>query len=263
MIIYFSGTGNSRAVAQGLSEALGDSSVTAITSPSGECRLSTADSGEKVIWVFPIYSWGVPPIVKKYIRSIGASSLDSAEHFMVCTCGDDCGFAHKQWRREMKRKGWTARGAWSVIMPNTYVALPGFDVDPTDLAQDKIAKATRRIKEVARAISVSSRVEDITIGSMPWLKTRIIYPFFTRFLMSAKRFRVSEACIGCARCAQACPTGNIVINEKPVWRDNCAGCQACYHSCPYHAINRSKFTESKGQYRYAQTTNPSIRNQKQ
>ena len=86
MIACFSGCGNSRPVGERLALLLSDS-VTAIT-PSADWRKAPGDK-TRMIWVFPIYSWGVPPVVVSHIAE--ATFPDGMEHYMVCTCGDDTG----------------------------------------------------------------------------------------------------------------------------------------------------------------------------
>ncbi|MDE5668742.1 MAG: flavodoxin domain-containing protein, partial [Duncaniella sp.] len=61
MIIYFSGTGNSRAVATELGR-LTDEEVKAMTPSMRGGDIEMTDS-QRLIWVFPVYSWGVPPYV--------------------------------------------------------------------------------------------------------------------------------------------------------------------------------------------------------
>ncbi|MCM1520419.1 MAG: EFR1 family ferrodoxin [Lachnoclostridium sp.] len=240
MIYWFSGTGNSRRVAQHLAQLLGDGM--AFMTPG------LKSDHERVIWVFPIYSWGVPPYVAEVIRT--ASLAEGSRHYMVATCGDDAGLAPQMWRKLLEPHHVVPMAAYTVIMPNTYVVLPGFDVDPPELRDSKLEQEPERTRHIARLISESSTTDDFTTGSMPWIKTRLIYPWFIAHMMSPRDFKVSDACISCGRCSRDCPVSNISMDEKgrPVWGDRCAGCLACYHVCPAHAISFGRFTASKGQY---------------
>lgn len=242
MIFWHSGTGNTRYVAERLAELTSQTLSHISTAPDYQCH-----EGEKIIWLFPVYSWGVPPVVKKYIRL--SDNLREGEHFMVCTCGDDVGLTHEMWRKLMRRKEYTARGAWSVQMPNNYVVLPGFDVDSVALTQEKLIRCESRIEEVARGIRCGAKVDSVVRGSLPGLKTRVLYPLFVSFLMSPKPFHHTDSCISCGKCAKVCPTSNISMrNHHPCWGEDCAMCLGCYHVCPVHAVAYGKRTRNKGQY---------------
>lgn len=244
-LLYFSGTGNSAYVASSLARLLDAPAPLAI--PTNHVDITPEST---VIWVFPVYSWGVPPVVAEAIRSISFSATPGT-HYMVCTCGDDTGYTDRQFRSLITARGWKMAGAFSVIMPNTYVTLPGFDVDKTSVASAKLSEAPARISEIAALIESGSSDISMTRGSFPALKSRIIYPWFIRHLMSPSGFHVTDRCTGCGRCIRRCPMSNITAgtnHRHPVWGDNCAFCLACYHICPEHAVEYKKATKGKGQY---------------
>lgn len=244
MILYFSGTGNSRYVARELARHLGEPEpVGMVTAPDAV----DAGAGD-VIWVFPIYSWGVPPVVEKCMRRIAISGR--GRHWMVCTCGDDIGMAHRQWRAIVNERGWIPAGCFSVQMPNTYIAFPGFDVDKPDVEHRKLIAASVRVADIAGRIKSGEEAVDVVKGAVPWIKSRIVYPWFVRHAMSPSRFYVTDRCIGCGRCKRECPLSNIVMGplSQPRWGDNCAMCLRCYHTCPVHAVGYGRYSSKKGQY---------------
>jgi NAD-dependent dihydropyrimidine dehydrogenase PreA subunit len=277
MIIYFSGTGNSRLVAERLHQAFypEDSRREMIYELSGDRLLHpnkqlinlealqadcesagrSASSDRQVvrnlIWVFPIYSWGVPPIVLRFIDKVKLKGGDEARHFMVCTCGDDIGRADDQWRKHIGRRGWTPRGAFSVIMPNTYVCMKGFDVDPKDLEAEKLSAMPARVDEIVEEIRRGYADSDVTRGSWAWLKTNVVYGWFRAFQMSPMPFKAdAQKCTSCGLCARSCPMMNIQLADgRPQWGPSCTMCLRCYHRCPVNAIAYGKQTAEKGQYR--------------
>ncbi len=245
MIFCFSGTGNSLWVAQRLADILEDR-IYLIADNNLTPIKSTA---ERVIWVFPIYSWGVPPVVKRFIQSQDIIFQNQPLHYMVCTCGDDTGIAYKQWRKLITKRGWIARSAFSVQMPNTYTLMKGFDVDSNEIMQQKLDAAPERVNFIAKQIRLNTCTDDITTGSWAWIKTRIIYPGFMKFCMSPKPFHATENCISCQKCSRECPLQNIKMTEgHPQWGNNCTMCLRCYHTCPQHAIAYGNATKGKGQY---------------
>ncbi len=252
MIYCFSGNGNSRYVARLLSERLCDEAVMIdrdmidrVMEMRDERQAST---GERVIWVFPIYAWGLP---KPVLVATKGCVTPGSRHYMVATCGDDCGCADDLWRAAIRSNGGIPVSAFTVEMPNTYTLLPGFDVDSPDVVARKLAAVPKRVDEVASLIAGGDEVTDVVRGSFPRFKTDVIYPRFMKYGVKPHKFNYDTArCIGCGSCATVCPMGNVEMRDgHPVWGDLCAMCLACYHTCRVHAVNYGTATRSKGQYR--------------
>lgn len=245
MIIYFSGTGNSEAVAKYLSASLSED-VTVIR-PGASFRPETA--GSRIIWIFPVYGWDMPPVVSEFITGTILPD-NNLPHYMVAVCGDDIGLTALNWKKLINSKGWTPKAMFSVQMPNNYVCLPGFDVDPEPLEHKKLGAMPMHVESIASMILAGNTGEHTVRGKFAWVKSRVISPVFRKFLMKPSGFNVNEEkCIGCGKCAGCCPCGNISMKkDKPVWSDNCAFCLRCYHVCPVNAIGYGKWTINKGQY---------------
>ncbi len=210
--------------------------------------------GDQLGFVFPVYAWSVPPIVERFVNRLSPDFIRDVNNreipvWMVCTCGDDIGRTDKRMEKILERKGLKMKGAWSVIMPNTYVLLPGFDVDPTELEQKKLKEAEPRITEISKAIRQKKFTVDVTRGTMPRIKTNLIFPLFRRYGINPQKWHWNSRCIKCNKCESVCPVGNIEMKEgHPLWHNKCISCLACYHHCPTHAINYGKITRNKGQY---------------
>lgn len=249
MIFYFSGTGNSRWVAEQLATASSEELVSiADVYISGKRPVFSV--GEKVGFVFPVYSWGPPSIVLHLIDTIQFIEKPVYLYF-VCTCGDDTGKTAQIFCRAVHRRGWECQAGFSVVMPNTYVCLPGFDVDSGEVAGAKCNRAVRRIAEISRLVGEGVKRMDCFPGSFPAVKSYLIRPLFNRFWVSSQRFGAEDTCISCGKCVQVCPLHNIrLVDGKPVWGKECTSCLACYHHCPRHAVTYGKYTKGKGQYTF-------------
>lgn len=248
MIFYFSGTGNSYWVARQLAARLDDVLV-----PMAEEEALTKayqwKANEKVGFVFPVYSWAPPKLVLDFIARV---RMDRPEYvYFVCTCGDDTGKTADLFVKALNKRGWECQAGYSVTMPNTYVSLPGFDVDDEEVERMKVQNALARVQFIGEEVSKGVRMKRYSCheGAVPFLKSYVIRPFFYRFLMSPEPFYATEACTSCKRCEKKCPVHNIKVDGRPQWGNRCTQCLACYHECPVHAIHYGKRTLGKGQYK--------------
>lgn len=252
MIFYFSATGNSQFVAESLGQALGERIVD--IGKLDDAPISNIDTKESLGFVFPVYGWGIPKIVQEFIHSLSKRSnarlLQNKYVWATVTCGDDVGMADKHVRRALAVAGLHLDAIFSVIMPNTYVCLPGFDVDKAEIRHHKLARCRQRVAAVADAVKNKRNVTDIHRGAFPRFKTYVLGYLFRRFLITDKPFHATSSCTHCGLCAHVCPLHNISVSPAalPHWHGRCTGCLSCYHHCPQRAIRFGARTENKGQY---------------
>lgn len=241
MILFFSGTGNSLKVTMCLQELLHEKAL------NMECgkHVELAED-ESLGIVMPVYAWGLPRIVERYLKEVKA---DGHYVWTVMTCGDDMGYAD---RRLKKALGRGADACFSVQMPNTYVSLPGFKVDDDALATKKVDDTMGRLPDIASRIEKREACSDLHRGGMAWMKTYVLRPLFNAVLVTDKYFKTSKECKACGLCASKCPMQDIVVKDgHPQWkRQDCTGCLRCFHSCPKRAIDWGRFTKDKKQKTY-------------
>lgn len=254
MIFYFSGTGNSLWVAKELSKAFGEPllSVAQALKESGD-RVYNLREEEKIFFVYPVHSWGPAVLMHRFIDRLCLKGYDHQPVYSICTCGDECGYTEKKIYKWLASKGLSLTGSYSIEMPNNYVLLPGFDVDPVGVEQKKLRNAVLRVEQVIGAIREPRADKLYKVGNMPFLKSEIIYPLFARYAIRKNRFYATDDCISCGICVKRCPTDTISMRkgEKPIWRkDSCVQCVACIHYCPERAIEYGKVSIRKGRYHF-------------
>ena len=106
MIFYFSGCGNSKHVAETIAAGLNDSLIY-IPEAAREGRYEyTLAEGERLGFVFPIYSWAPPKLVLDFVKKMTVKVPEPVEGptlkpyiYFACTCGDNCGLA-KPWKKK-------------------------------------------------------------------------------------------------------------------------------------------------------------------
>lgn len=248
MLLYFSGCGNSHFVATELAR-LTSQRLEKIDPNAATPSLQLEDD-EILGIVCPVYAWAVPRLVSEYISRLTINKVPNYI-FLACTCGDNVGRTAERFASLLKKKGLHLDAAFSFIMPETYINMPGFNLDNPENANRKIEAVKQRLLMVAEKINERLRVVDVVPGKIPWVNTYIVNPLFYGFLITDKKFHVTADCTHCGLCAKSCPLGNIVMEGGlPSWQGHCTNCMSCYHRCPTNAIHFGKATIGKGQYTF-------------
>jgi len=252
MIFYFTGTGNSFWVARALGQALDESlvSITELWKASPSQLVFHLTDEERILFVYPVHSWGPPVIVQQFIDRLTFTNYKDQSIYSVCTCGDDCGYTTEIIDHSLEKIGHSLSGSFSVTMPNNYILFPGFDVDTEEVARRKRTEAVGRVVEIVSVIRGEKKNKKLYVrGTVPFLKSRVIRPFFITFALGKNEFYSTDACISCGLCEHMCPTRTISLKQgRPVWDKTCIQCAACIHRCPVRAIEYGKVSLKKGRY---------------
>jgi len=252
MIFYFSGTGNSLWVAKELADFYNDKLIAVseeLMKPNNNFTYSVS-SAEKIFFVFPVHSWGTDVLTFRFLKKMNLINYQKQPVFVVCTCGDECGYTAKVVKRILRKKSVTLTRAYSVQMPNNYVLMSGFDVDDKEKETQKLAEAHNRIRLIIDDISTGKGEKLYVRGKFSFLKTEIIYPLFRKQGIKRNLFYAKDSCISCGLCVDICPTKTISMQgQRPKWdKKTCVQCTACINRCPVRAIEYGKISETKGRY---------------
>ena len=275
-IYYFSGTGNSFAVARDLAEKL-DAGLHSISKSIDEDD-SIIDS-RSVGFVFPDYHSNVPNIVRRFIERI--NSLEGKYVFGICTFGHDPGPTLKYLEKLINSKNGKLSAGFAVKMPYNYIK-PKFSFKGTSVELEEIPKDEQkkmfikwkdRLDEICDVIlnkeemDIESNSELLfklidlfklkdTLGKLVWLrtagfkgKTGLNFSESIRFMDHG--FHVNEDCISCGTCEDVCPVDNVkIIDGRPSWKHRCEQCFGCFHWCPKSAIQFGDGTEDAERYHH-------------
>lgn len=244
MILYFSGTGNSRHVARRIAEVTGDTAEDiAIHLRKGES--ATYKSELPYVFVGPVYAGRLPKVMTKFIED---STFEGTKKvYFVATCAGDPWITVHFCERLAAEKGFEVLGFNSIIMPQ------GFSTSGTAKTSEEnkpvLAAAEPKITTIAETIRDGKPLPKEKPGKA-WM-SRIANPMMYAFMMGTKDFTVTDACVHCGTCAATCPLGNItMVDGRPTWGTNCTQCNACIGVCPQGAIEYGKKTVGKPKYYY-------------
>lgn len=244
MIIYFSGTGNSRFAAEFLGGRLGDKVVNAGQLIKAK-QLTSFQSELPWIFVAPTYSWQMPHVFEEFIRR--AQFAGNREAYFVLTCGGEIGNAGKYAARLCQDIGLHYCGIREVVMPENYIAM--FRAPGEEEAKQIVEKAKPILENAAKLVRQGKSFEEKTCGFLDNLKSGKINEGFYRFFVKADPFYATDACVGCGKCVSECVLNNIsLVDGHPVWGRECTQCMACICGCPMEAIEYGKRSWGKPRY---------------
>ena len=246
ILYYFTGTGNSYAVARAVASACG-ATLQPIATLEGDGDIRPA--ADAVGIVCPVYYGDLPAMVQRFVSRL--RGLADRYVFAVCTYGGGSGGALRSFRALLADSGGRLAAFYGVHMPQNAFAKPG----------ERRERLYRRAKVMAHriAVHVVARRRGVHASEplADWLQRplyRLLRPLYRRHLVTVasgdvtesnadlmarldRSFRVTADCGGCGLCAVVCPADNIVMKlGRPVWQGRCENCLACFNFCPQRAI---------------------------
>ncbi len=239
MVFYFSGTGNSKWAAQNISKQVKDECFSIVK------YKGSMDIQDKVIGlVFPIYAWGIPELMKSFIKSL--SGIPSYV-YVIATCGQDVGNTVKQVNKLIK-----VDSALSLIMPNNHIIMS--EAYPEAICIELIKNAEVKLQSFIQVIENRECKTILDKRSLNTIKTCLINPLFNKFARQSNKFYATDKCISCGKCQSDCPVGTIkLVDGKPKWSRHCLMCLKCINTCPTCAIEHGTSTINRKRYVFKDT----------
>jgi ferredoxin len=245
MVFYFSGTGNSRFVAERIAKAIGHEAADITAYTKQNKALSFIDRG-LYVFVCPSYMSATARSMTDFIES--AEFPSEAKAYFVVTCASSMGISPKVSMELCARKGLKYMGAAQVVMPQNYIAL--FKTKDKIENGRIINEALPMIDKIAETIKNGEKLESRRIGSFEYSVTKWVRDLYYKDFMKTKKFMVTDKCISCKKCVKVCPLSNITMKDnRPAWGNNCTHCMACINQCPKDAIEYGKGSVGKPRYK--------------
>lgn len=244
-IFYFSGTGNSLALAKSLAGKLGSARLTRISYTS---ETEIASTAEKVGIIYPVYAFGMPKIVTAFISKLKVAPCSYV--FAICNYAGMSGSAMKQTQKALAAVNIKLNSGFGLVMPSNYLPFGGAEAE--EKCQKKVSRAEIRLEEIAGIVKAG---ENRSIEN-PWY-----FPYFLTALASksyvngtvkdVKKFHADDKCTSCGACVKVCPCANVqLVDGRPQWGASCELCLACLQWCPVHAVQISSISPDRQRYHH-------------
>lgn len=248
MIFYFTGTGNSKFIADKLGACLGEKTIDIGKALKNSEFIYDCSEEDNIGFVFPTYGWSIPTTVSEFVTNMELDNIpESAYVFAVNNCGSSSGRALYDLNKLLADKNITLDYCRSIVFPDNYI--PMFNVPEDEEVKKILRSANIKLANVINNIMRNKKSLDIKKGIM-LLSYKIINTLFVKFMNGTSKFTVSDKCVGCGLCSEICNSQAIEIQDgKPVWiKKNCVHCLACISRCPVEAIEYGSKTKDKVRY---------------
>jgi ferredoxin len=233
-IYYFSGTGNSLWSAKRTAQLIGGCELYNIGVEAQKKEIVI--EAEKIILIFPSYAYGLPLIVRRFMKNAVFKTPYIAA---LVTYGSSPGGTLAALSRILKRKHSGVSFFGRIPAPENYLAI--FGVLKTKKLERRLFLQRQATEEAALCINAGKgnrvntfRPFSAMVSLLFSIGVKILYKFY----------RISAVCNGCGICKEICPVSAIVMkDERPVFTGKCEHCQGCVDMCPLRAIQfgRVKF----------------------
>lgn len=262
-IYYFSGTGNSFALARSITEKI---NAELISIPKVINMDTIQIDTESVGIVFPSYLAalsGLPLMVEAFVKKV--ANIESKHIFAVCTCGGyECVNALpplNKLKKLIRSCGGRLSAGFSVRLPMNNLDYAHIPIPIEGDSGIIIGKSKTKISDICNRIIKRKgtrykiakdlfnmlmspfyrMMQKLTINALrekakepPDTKLK----YFELMPLTDKSIVVDEKCKGCGICAKVCPAGNIrIVSERPEFQHRCEMCFACDEWCPSNAIH--------------------------
>ena len=244
MILYFTGTGNSRYIANAITSITKDELVS-INEKIKTKDTQAIQTDGRLVFVLPTYGWRIPRVVEEWVRKTEFTGVEKVWFIMNCGSGIGNGAGYIQ--KLCREKSFFCMGTMGITMPENYIAM--FQTPDKQEAATIIKKADPVINEAGQMIAEGKAFPDPNPNILDKFLSTVVNPVFYKVFVKADGFYAKDSCIGCGKCQEICPLQNIKMKDgKPEWGKDCTHCMACISRCPAEAIEYGRKSVGKRRY---------------
>lgn len=248
LITYFSGTGGTKRIAEAFNRELQDRgcevelvSLDASEQSRDRSKNNLLSDAELTVLIFAVHAFDAPRPVYQWIETIEPAQKNVAvisvsgggEIWPNTGCRNSCCEA-------LEDKGFQVVYEKMMVMPCNWV----FPMDD-HLVMELLMVIPEKVSRIVDSI-FSGKVRR-TGYKMGFIRRKLSGIGKANTHTFASALKASAKCTGCSWCANTCPVGNIVMEDRrPKFLDQCVMCFRCVYGCPSKAIETKHFMVIKG-----------------
>ena len=208
MVLYFTGTGNSKYIAERIATALNED-ILSMNDRIKEGNTANVMTGKSMVIVVPTYAWRIPRIVLKWLQQ--TKFPEAKKIWFVMDCGGEIGNAAKYNQELSRQLHLSYMGTAQIVMPENYIAM--FGVPGKAEAKEIVAKAEPSIDDVIKDIQAKREFSKPRNNMYDKIMSSAVNTIFYPMFVKADKFLATDACISCGKCVQVCPLNNVQLKN--------------------------------------------------
>lgn len=229
-IVYFSGTGNTKAIAYGYKEALmkqgHDVDIRSIE------KINAIPEHDLLIIGGPIYAGNMPDELINWVRKNIKQVSDKKAIVFSTSAGLMNANGVKSIAKKLGNKGYDVIDVATYEMPRNFY-IDKYDPTPEPVQKQEFERAAHKIMDSLASLNHQEKLNfDESVFLIDFYAD--LFRVMAKFM--GRSFSIDDSCIQCGLCEANCPKKNIRYMEK-AYLDQCMMCTRCIHNCPVNAIS--------------------------
>ncbi|MDK2814077.1 MAG: hypothetical protein PWQ08_1332 [Clostridiales bacterium] len=236
LILYFSGTGNTKYVANLFSQALSAKGVS-VQMRSIEEPQPIEPGYDFLVVGCPKYYEYPAMFLLQYLRKALPAAQQQTPTLAFCTQASAVKTDFTGLAKILQQKNHELQVTQFFTIANDLMFFGGFAPTPAQEAQTNLEKAAQAVPGLVETFLAGQRQTEKIAPFLRPVYHAVAAGCTATMPLFAMKYAASDACIGCGLCAKSCPKSNIqMVEKRPEFGKNCIFCTRCINLCPAHAI---------------------------
>lgn len=236
LILYFSGTGNTRYIAQKIQAELELNEIATEIHSIEEKFVVRPNTYDYLVLGCPKY-YEYPALnFIEYVKGYLPVSEKTVPVILFCTQTGPLETDFSKIEKALASKNHKLLISKSIPLANNFLIMKRFKQTDKNEAKKRVKVAKKLAKKMVEDLLTNNPSKEEIGKFKGGMEHFVAVSCDKLFPVFAMKYSVSAQCTKCGKCAKACPQQNIIMGSEPEFGKHCMFCMRCINECPSHAI---------------------------